>query len=333
MNALIEKQGIWFVYDGECPICTQAAIALRVKKDYGSLYTLNAREAKDHPLFVEIAKRGLDLDEGMVIYVDNQFYHGKEALKFMAGYGESKNFFMLVFKCLFWSDLVARLFYPWMRGGRNWLLRRKKVGRIDNLDLKKDPTFKSIFGEAWDLLPTVMKKHYGNRPYSNEVTRVKGTLEVFCRPPLLWFSPLMKLLGQIPIFNEKNVPVTVYFESDVDTKYFHFNRVFNFANAKTYKFHSRMLQIKDNQVVEIMRFGLAWKMAYSWDGEKVVLSHRGYAIHILGHLVPLPLTLFMGAGEAIEIPIDERTFEMKVVITHPWWGELYGYNGRFEVLD
>ena len=82
-----------------------------------------------------------------------------------------------------------------------------------------------------------------------------------------------------------------------------------------------------------MRFGLAWKMAYSWDGEKVVLSHRGYAIHILGHLVPLPLTLFMGAGEAIEIPIDERTFEMKVVITHPWWGELYGYNGRFEVLD
>jgi len=331
MSTLKEKDGVWFVYDGECPICTRAAEALRIKQEFGALSVLNAREANGDPLIDEINRRGLDLDEGMVIYAHDQFYHGKEALKFMAKYGEAKTPLMVVSKGLFWSNFLSRLMYPWMRGARNWLLRRRKVRRIDNLNLKKEPTFKSIFGESWDSLPPVMKKHYANHPYSTEVTTVKGRLDVFCNPPLLWLSPLMKWLGQIPAFNEDNVPVTVRFESDLNSKAFHFNRSFNFSGQKPYTFQSRMLQTKDNEVIEIMRFGLGWKMEYSWDGEKVVLAHKGYALQLFGHLIPLPLTMLMGAGNAAEYPVDDSTFDMEVSITHPWWGEMYGYKGRFEV--
>ena len=267
----------------------------------------------------------------MVIYTRGQFYHGKEALKFMARYGEADNGFMSIFKGLFWSDMLSKLVYPWMRGGRNWLLRRRKVGRLDNLNLKREPTFKAIFGKDWEALPPVMKKHYANRPYSSDVTVVEGKLEVFCKPPLRWLAPVMRLLGQIPAVNQKNVPVTVRFESDLHSKAFHFNRFFHFANGKSYIFHSRMLQLKDNEVVEIMKFGLAWKMQYSWDGEKVTLAHKGYAIQIFGHLIPLPLTMLIGEGNAFEYPVDDNTFDMEVNITHPWWGEMYGYKGRFEV--
>jgi len=333
MSALKEKDGVWFVYDGDCPICTHAAEALRIKQEFGSLSLLNAREAVDEPLIDEINKRGYDLDEGMVIYADDQFYHGKDALKFVAKYGEANSLFMFASKGLFWSDTLSRLIYPWMRGTRNWLLRRRNVSRIDNLNLKKEPTFKSIFGKDWDNLPPVMKKHYANHPYSAEVTTVEGVLEVFCKPPLLWVSPLMRLLGQIPTFNEKNVPVTVRFESDLNSKAFHFNRSFKFLGRKPYVFHSRMLQINDNELIEIMRFGLGWRMKYSWDGEKVVLAHKGYALQLFGHLIPLPLTMIMGAGNAAEYPVDENTFDMEVSITHPWWGEMYGYKGRFEVLN
>lgn len=324
---------MWFVYDGDCPICTHAAEALRIIQEFGSLALLNAREAEDDPLIIEINKRGYDLDEGMVIYAHDQFYHGKDALKFMAKHGEASNFFMSVSRGLFWSDVFSRLIYPWMRGARNWLLRRRKVTRIDNLNLKEEPTFKSIFGKDWDSLPPVMKKHYANHPYSTEVNSVEGTLDVFCKPPLLWLSPLMRLLGQIPTFNEKDVPVTVRFKSDLNTKAFHFNRNFQFPGRKPYVFNSRMLQVKDNEVIEIMRFGLGWRMKYCWDGEKVILAHKGYVLQLFGHLIPIPLTMFMGAGNAVEYPVDERTFDMEVSITHSWWGEMYGYKGRFEVLD
>lgn len=331
MNKLKEKTGVWFVYDGECPICTRAAEALRIKQDYGTLHTLNAREVSADPLIAEINSRGLDLDEGMVIYVNGQFFHGKDALKFIAKYGENKNPFMTVFKGLFWSDGVSSLMYPWLRGTRNWLLRRRNVPRIDNLELKNEPIFKSIFGDQWNKLPPVMKRHYANRPYTQDLTTVNGVLDVLCRPPLLYISPLMKLLGQIPTRNETNVPVTVHFQSDLNSKSFYFNRIFNFTTGKPYKFQSRMVQIKDDEVIEMMRFGLGWKLQYAWDGEKVILSHKGYALELFGHLVPLPLTIIMGAGYAEERPVDDNTFDMETHITHPWWGKIYEYKGRFEV--
>lgn len=194
-----------------------------------------------------------------------------------------------------------------------------------------DPIFKSIFGQSWDDLPTVMKSHYANRPYSHDETVVEGTLDVMCKPPLSWIAPIMKLLGQIPPANEVGVLVTVQFKSDEDSKAFHFVRTFNFTRSKPYVFHSRMVQIKDNEVIEIMRLGVGWRMLYSWDGEKVVLTHKGYALHVFGHFIPMPLTLLMGKGYAEERAVGDKTFDMVTHITHPWWGKVYEYKGRFEV--
>lgn len=327
-----QQRQIWFVYDGECPLCKTAALALRIKEDYGSLNLLNAREEKAHQLIRDINTRGLDLDEGMVIYDGKDFFHGKEALRFMARYGDTRGIFNLANKALYWSSTVAKATYPWLRGMRNALLRFKKVGRIDNLALNKEPIFKSVFGDAWDKLPPVMKKHYGIHPYSHDVTQIEGSLNLICKPPLTYLSWLMKVMGQIPARNEAAVPVTVCFESDKNTKSFHFKRIFRFNGQKPYRFHSRMLQLKENQVIEIMRFGLGWKMRFAWDGQKVILTHDGYALSLFGHFIPIPLTLLMGEGYAEEIPIDDNTFSMLTYITHPWWGKFYEYSGQFVIV-
>lgn len=141
----MEKTGIYFIYDGECPLCKGAAMALRIQKKFGHLYLINAREInkrdnKYHPLMKAITHRNLSLDDGMVIYENNgdqqRFYHGKDALKFMAKHGDSSTFFMLLCKSVFWSDLISSLTYPWMRATRNWLLRKRHIGKIDNLSNK-----------------------------------------------------------------------------------------------------------------------------------------------------------------------------------------------------
>lgn len=124
------------MYDGECPLCKSAAHAIKINKEYGALHLIDAREAADHPLIKDITMRGLDLDEGMVIYTKNHFYHGKEALKFMAQYGDAHNLAGAVCKALFWSDFIASLSYPWMRSIRNVALRLKGTGRIDNVKKK-----------------------------------------------------------------------------------------------------------------------------------------------------------------------------------------------------
>ncbi|UTW44661.1 DUF4166 domain-containing protein [bacterium SCSIO 12696] len=326
-------EGVWFIYDGECPICNQAAQALRIKEKYGALHLLNAREEKGHPLLQTITQKEFDLDEGMVIYTDGRFYHGKDALKFMARHGETKNPFMAFCKSLFWSDGLAKFLYPPMRAVRNWLINRKGAGRIDNLQLKEQPIFQSIFGDSWQALPPVMHKHYRNRPYTNDKYLVRGRLDVMCKPPLTWLAPLMRLMGQIPTRNAQNVQTTVEFQSEIKSKAFHFYRKFYFTADKPYIFHSKMLPLNDGEVVELMAFGLGWKSKYSWDGEKVILAHRGYVLRLFGWLMPLPLHWFMGKGYAEERAIDDNHFEMETHIRHPWWGKVYEYKGKFEVVD
>ena len=197
--------------------------------------------------------------------------------------------------------------------------------------MNSSPIFMSVFGRNWHDLPPIMQKHYANRPYTSDETTVHGTLDVLCRPPLIWFAPIMKGMGQIPARNESGVPVTVLFKSDTKTPAVHFIRMFHFAQGESFRFHSRMVHIKDNEVIELMRFGLCWKMLYRWDGTKVILEHNGYAVRLFGRFIPIPLTLLMGKGYAEEIAVDDYTFDMMTHITHPWWGKVYEYKGRFTV--
>ena len=312
-------------------MCTSAAQALRIKADYGTLHLIDARQAADDPLVEEITRRGLDLDEGMAIFADGRIYHGAEALAFMARYGDTRNAFMAAVRSLYWSKAIAALTYPFLRGTRNWLLRRKGAGRIDNLGLKSEPTFKAVFGEDWEKLPPVLMQHYANRPYTSDEVVVEGLLDVACSGPLRLLAPLLHVMGHIPARNEKGVAVTVRFTSDMHTKAFHFDRTFGFASGP-YRFHSRMFHSGGNEVVEVMRYGLGWRMHCSWDGDRIVLQHRGYCARILGHDVPVPLGLLLGAGHAEEWAVDDDHFDMMTSITHKWWGRVYEYKGRFRIV-
>lgn len=331
MSNSAKKDGVWFIYDGECPLCTNAAHALRIKQKYGSLHLINARETTNDDLVKEATERGYDLDEGMVIYYEGHFYHGNDALTFMARHGSVQNAFTIFCKSLFWSDRISRLTYPWMRGTRNRLLRSRKIGRIDNLNCKEIPIFKPIFGETWDGLPPVIKKHYANRPYTNDKVTVKGQLDVSCAKHMQLLAPVFWLLGTVPPINEKSVPVTVHFESRPDTKEFCFNRIFHFKGRKPYEFRSRMVQVKDNEVIEVMRFGISWRMNYLWEDDKVILRHKGYALKAFGHFIPLPITFLLGRGDAEEWSVDDNNFDMRATITHPLLGQIYEYKGQFRI--
>ena len=137
MKEIIEN-GIWFVYDGECPLCTSTVLAFRIKEEYGELNVLNARDSADHWLIQEITAKNYDLDEGMVIYNGERIYHGKDALRFMAKFGDNRGVLNRIRLSLSWSDGLARISYPVLRCGRNFLLRLKGVKQIENLGRDRD---------------------------------------------------------------------------------------------------------------------------------------------------------------------------------------------------
>jgi predicted DCC family thiol-disulfide oxidoreductase YuxK len=127
------KQAIWFVYDGECPICSMAAEAFQVRDAVGTLHLVNARESAGHPALSEVNAARLDLDAGMVIKYGGILYHGADALQLMALIGSEHGWLNRMNALLFRSKPVAMIAYPFMRAARNLAIALKGTGKINNL--------------------------------------------------------------------------------------------------------------------------------------------------------------------------------------------------------
>lgn len=322
---------VQFVYDGDCPLCRAAARTFRIKQATGALEVIDARQGASHPLVREVIEAELDLDEGMVVKYGGRLYHGSDALQIMALIGSSQGWFNRLNATLFKNPVIAKISYPVMKSGRNLLLRLLSVDKLNYQGgVVEGPLFKKIFGKDWDDLPEVMRKHYAAEVFTDDIHMVHGSLDVFIKP---WIKGLAKLTGQLVSQSGKDVPVTVSFSCKGSANSFFFDREFSFPHGETQHFKSRMAWQGDNILIEFMRLGLGWKLAYSWEEGKVILRHKGYVWRLLGFNIPVPLSLILGKGYAEEVPLDENSFQMKTYTEHFLLGKTFGYSGRFEIGD
>lgn len=124
------EDDIWLVYDGECPICSLSARMLKLKQSVGAYHVVNARES--HPILQEIKDAGLDLNEGLIVKYEQQFYHGPDALHILAMLGSDQDWFNRLNVRLFSrTKWLAKIIYPMMKALRNVALYCKGVSNIN----------------------------------------------------------------------------------------------------------------------------------------------------------------------------------------------------------
>ena len=122
------------IYDGECPFCSRYARMLRLRESI-DLQLLDARvTGVEEGAFVirEVVALGYDLDEGMVLKLGDEFYHGDRCIHVLASLSSSVGWANRLFAVVFRSQKTARVIYPVLRFFRNLTLRC--LGR-DKLDL------------------------------------------------------------------------------------------------------------------------------------------------------------------------------------------------------
>ena len=193
-----------------------------------------------------------------------------------------------------------------------------------------EPLFKAIFAEDWPHLPKVFHKHYAPRPGCADMVRVEGKLDVRVSPLVSW---LARLTGALIPWSGNNIPIDVAFRIGDDGKSFHFDRAFHYPNHGTCHFRSHMVSQGGNELIEFIKFGIGWRLAYGWDGEKVTLTHKGYVWRIFGLQLSLPLNLILGRGYAEEKSISPDSFHMWTHMKHPLFGEMLYYSGEFTIKE
>ncbi len=119
------------VYDKECPICEFYCQRIDVSESVGELVRVDARD--DSEIMTEITALGLDIDEGMVVRVGDEFHYGADAIHELAKLGSNKGFVNNAARLGFGSRRIARLLYPLFKFLRNMLLKMLGKTRINNL--------------------------------------------------------------------------------------------------------------------------------------------------------------------------------------------------------
>lgn len=120
--------GVTIVYDGECPFCRSYVRLVRLRQTAGRVDLIDARSS--HPVAKELKELGFDLDEGMLVRIGEQTYHGAEAMRILTVLSTPSGLFNRIMRALFLSSARASRLYPVLRSGRNLTLRllgRKKI--------------------------------------------------------------------------------------------------------------------------------------------------------------------------------------------------------------
>lgn len=324
-NPDIDKNTLYLIYDEECPLCRSSAHALNIKKAVGNLVLINARES--HPLVSSAYEHGYDPDRGIVVIYNDRYYFGADAVHFLALLNSSNSVMNRMTAILFRSRIIGRILYPVVKSIRRLLLNFKGVSSIKRNEGL--PLFAHVLGDDWQTLPPVMKKRFSNRTYTNDMVLVNGIMTIKSSRWMRFIKPVLKLTGALIQQDGENIPVIVKFRSESNTSRYWFDREFSFNQPVRFK--SYMMNIKNNIMVEFMRFNVGWRAKFSVCGNRVVMSHYGYVFRLFNILIPLPISLFLGRCDAVERPISDDTFSMEMSLNHFLLGEIYQYNGIFKI--
>lgn len=111
----------WLLYDGDCPFCSRYVRHVRLREAIGPIAMANARE---HAALVdEVRRLGFDVDTGMVLKLDGNYYHGADCIHALALLTTPSGWFNRLNSWMFRSATASRLLYPVLRTGRNLTLR------------------------------------------------------------------------------------------------------------------------------------------------------------------------------------------------------------------
>ncbi len=203
--------------------------------------------------------------------------------------------------------------------------------------------FEPAFASNPGKIPETFKEQFLHSPGDPFHIVLDGNLNVWFRPN--WLAPLFWVLGKFGILvpeTGENVPVTmvVRAEYDKDNKPIQFwDRTFKFNTLRRF---NTILKY-DDKMGDVGDFIGKWKFVYIvWEAryhplDRFTLDTKICAFRFFNCYIWLPRWVWerlFGILRCDQVADDIKgnTFSLDLVIKHPWFGDFFGYNGKFTTL-
>lgn len=181
-------------------------------------------------------------------------------------------------------------------------------------------------GADWDKLPPALQAHY-----RFGTTTDTGSMDIeyprFMQP--VW--SILRLLGAL--VDRQGKSVTTIVEKRVVGERQIWRRTITYPDGQIVRFDSFWVAAGNAEVIEFVNPVLGLQMAPYVVGEK--LHYRGVRfVAKLGPVsIPIPEWLVLGHATIIEEALDDTHFAMDFRLTHPLFGQLFRYSGKFEAAS
>jgi len=125
----MKPKEITIIYDGECPVCKSYTQKIRLDTTFSTVKLLNARNI-NRSTRNELADKGFNLNEGMVVKIEENWFYGAEAINILSLLSTPLGVFNKINSIFFRYPITCKIAYPLMRSGRNLLLKLKGIPKI-----------------------------------------------------------------------------------------------------------------------------------------------------------------------------------------------------------
>jgi hypothetical protein len=178
-------------------------------------------------------------------------------------------------------------------------------------------------GADWEKLPPALQAHYR---FGSTVDTGSMDIEFPRFMQAVW--SILKLFGAL-VDRKGNGVMTIVEKSVVGERQV-WRRTITYPDGQVVRFDSFWVAAGNGEVVEFVNPVLGLQMAPYVVGEK--LHYRGVKfIAKLGPVtIPIPEWLTLGHATIVEEALDDTHFAMDFRLTHPLFGQLFRYSGKFE---
>jgi len=195
------------------------------------------------------------------------------------------------------------------------------------------PVIKKALGDDWDKLADVVKQHYDITPGTPSNMVIKGIMdEVYHSPVAKLFLLPGRIFGALVPYRGKNIPTEVKNWTTAENKTaMLWHRTLAFPNKAPVIFRSRMEHIKNDEIIEYVRFGMGIRMRMSEKDGALIFRSIGYVWKIAGIKFPIPTWAILGNAEIIEKALPDNRFYIDFNMIHPLFGRTFSYSGEYSI--
>tara|TARA_B100000212_G_C27070578_1_gene403771 strand:- start:38 stop:421 length:384 start_codon:yes stop_codon:yes gene_type:complete len=122
----MKESTLTFIYDGECPFCNHFAELLELRSKIKHISILDGR--KNPELIRNLLTKGYDLDNGAILLMDEDIFHGADAINTICKLiKEPSSKLLQILSSTFKSSERTRFIFPFLVRARRLTLIAKGI--------------------------------------------------------------------------------------------------------------------------------------------------------------------------------------------------------------